>query len=162
MANGFLTTCSHGGISEATTGIEVELSFSTVTTGKGIQLDMDALTTGTGLEIRVDSDIVTSGKAIDVKSGSAMTTSVFNINEDGDAYIGGALDVASTATITSTATVGTATSTGTLTGGGTGRYGLKLRNLLEASTGTLSGTGKIIEIDMAGTTYYFEVLPTLA
>lgn len=81
MAAGFLTTCSHGGVAEATTGTEIELDFSALTTGKGIQLDLDAMTTGTGIEVRADADVLTTGYFLRLLGGSAMATEVFSVGD---------------------------------------------------------------------------------
>jgi len=88
---GFFKTCNANGVGTETSGTEVELDFSTITTGTGMSMSFAGLTTGTGLEIAVDSDVVTTGKAIEVLSGSAMTTSVFSVNEDGDVVAAGTI-----------------------------------------------------------------------
>jgi hypothetical protein len=80
--NGLLRFCARGSISQETTGIELELDMSTVTTGKAIQLDLDALTTGTGLEVRADSDNVTTGYFLRLLTGASMASETFSITAD--------------------------------------------------------------------------------
>jgi len=48
----------------------------------------------------------------------------------------------------------------TLSATGTGANGLKIKNLKNSTNTTVSGTAKTVEIDIAGTPYYFLVYPT--
>jgi hypothetical protein len=93
---------------------------------------------------------------------NAVTTMNGNLDVVGsDTSLDGLLEVTSDLTVTNGDIIVTANAK-TLSFTGTGTDGGTLKNLKNLAATVLSGTKKLIQIDIAGVPYYFEVYPTKA
>jgi len=156
-----IVSFAHTGIYTSTTVGFVNVSASATTGGTVMTITGAGVTDGVGLQI--SNVAITSGTHLSILG--AAGASMFSIKANGATVIAGSASGTAALTvsagdlvITSGFIVSSANAKG-ITFTGTGANGGVLKNLKNSANTTANGTAKTVEVDIAGTPYYFLVYP---